>query len=182
MYFQLEVDYYSNEANKSKYKNFQFITSTKNNLKILVYLALYLQRQLFILCSLDQDWRHQGGHGSPTFLRGKKEKGRQRQKRRKGFKAETIKRLSPRSKYHCFSHSTASRIRKFFLSANHGGQQYFSVFHDPPPPSPKPSPHFEIHFAGPVDLLLLECIFFKGKLCLLEQDISRSIFISIRYT
>ena len=34
MYFQLEVDYYSNEANKNKYKNFQLIASTKNNLKI----------------------------------------------------------------------------------------------------------------------------------------------------
>ena len=34
MYFQLEIDYYSNEANKNKYKNFQLIASTKNNLKI----------------------------------------------------------------------------------------------------------------------------------------------------
>ena len=34
MYFQLEVDYYCNEAKKSKYKNFQLITATKNNLKI----------------------------------------------------------------------------------------------------------------------------------------------------
>ena len=34
MYFKLEVDYYSNEASKSKYKNFQLIASTKNNLKI----------------------------------------------------------------------------------------------------------------------------------------------------
>ena len=34
MYFQLEVDYYSNEVNKSKYKNFQLKASTKNNLKI----------------------------------------------------------------------------------------------------------------------------------------------------
>ena len=34
MYCQLEVDYYSNEANKTKYKNFQLIASTKNNLKI----------------------------------------------------------------------------------------------------------------------------------------------------
>ena len=32
MYFQLEVE--SNEASKSKYKNFQLIASTKNNLKI----------------------------------------------------------------------------------------------------------------------------------------------------
>ena len=34
MDFQLEVDYYSNEANKNQYKNFQLIPSTKNNLKI----------------------------------------------------------------------------------------------------------------------------------------------------
>ena len=34
MYFQLEVDYCSNEANKNKYTNFQFKTSIKNNLKI----------------------------------------------------------------------------------------------------------------------------------------------------
>ena len=34
MYFQLEVDYYSNEADKNKYKNIQLIASTKNNLKI----------------------------------------------------------------------------------------------------------------------------------------------------
>ena len=34
MYFQLEVYYYSNEANKNKYKNVQLIASTKKNLKI----------------------------------------------------------------------------------------------------------------------------------------------------
>ena len=34
MYFQLEVDYYSNEANKNKYATFQLIASMKNNLKI----------------------------------------------------------------------------------------------------------------------------------------------------
>ena len=34
MYFQLEVDYYSNEANKNKYTNFPLIASIKNNLKI----------------------------------------------------------------------------------------------------------------------------------------------------
>ena len=33
MYFQLEVDYYSDEANKNKYKNVQLTASTKNNLK-----------------------------------------------------------------------------------------------------------------------------------------------------
>ena len=34
MYFQLEVDYYSNEANKNKYKNFQLAASAKNSLKV----------------------------------------------------------------------------------------------------------------------------------------------------
>ena len=34
MYFQLEVDYYSNEANKNKYTNFQLNASIKNNVKI----------------------------------------------------------------------------------------------------------------------------------------------------
>ena len=37
MYVQLEVDYYSNEANKNKYKNVQLIASTKNNLKMATY-------------------------------------------------------------------------------------------------------------------------------------------------
>ena len=34
MYFQLEVNYYSNEVNKSKYTNFQLIASINTNLKI----------------------------------------------------------------------------------------------------------------------------------------------------
>ena len=34
MYFLLEVDYYSNEANKNKYTNFQLKASIKTNLKI----------------------------------------------------------------------------------------------------------------------------------------------------
>ena len=34
MYVQIEVDYYSNEANKNKYINFQLIALIKNNLKI----------------------------------------------------------------------------------------------------------------------------------------------------
>ena len=66
-----------------------------------------------------------------TFLRSKKKKKEQREKWN-GFKAETIKRLSPKSKYYCFSHSRASRIRKFFLSANHGSRQYFPVLYGPP--------------------------------------------------
>ena len=68
-----------------------------------------------------------GGPWPPTFLRREKKKRRQR-KKRKGFKA----RLSSRSKYYCFSHSRVSRIRKFFLSANHGGRKYISVFHGLP--------------------------------------------------
>ena len=34
MHFKLEVEYCSNEANIDKYKNFQLMASTKNNLKI----------------------------------------------------------------------------------------------------------------------------------------------------
>ena len=34
MYFQLGVDYYSNEGNKNKFKDVLLIASTKNNLKI----------------------------------------------------------------------------------------------------------------------------------------------------
>ena len=34
MYFQLEVYYYSNEANKNKYTNFQLKALVKNNVKI----------------------------------------------------------------------------------------------------------------------------------------------------
>ena len=37
MHFQLEVDYYSNEANKNKYTNFQLKASIKNNVKIAEY-------------------------------------------------------------------------------------------------------------------------------------------------
>ena len=65
-----------------------------------------------------------------TFSCSKKKKGKQR-KARKTFKAESIKRLSLRSKLYCLSHSRVSRIQKKFLSANHGGRQYFSVFHGP---------------------------------------------------
>ena len=34
MYFQVEVDYYPNEANKNKYTNFQLLASTKKQLKV----------------------------------------------------------------------------------------------------------------------------------------------------
>ena len=72
------------------------------------------------------------------FLCSKKKKGWQRKKRR-DLKAETIKRLTPWSKYYYFNHSRASRIRKFFLSAIHGGRQYFPLFHDPTSPPPPPA-------------------------------------------
>ena len=75
-------------------------------------------------------WRDRGGHGSPTSLRNKKKKGKEKEKR-KTFKAETIKRLSLRSKCYCFSYSRVSRIQNFFWSANHGGRQYLSMFHGP---------------------------------------------------
>ena len=85
-----------------------------------------------------QGWKNRElrGHGlhpplhSPIILRCKKEK-REKQRKKDSFKAETIKRLSPMPKCHCFSHSRASRIQKKFLSPNHGSRQYFSVFYGP---------------------------------------------------
>ena len=46
MHFQLEVYYYSNETNKSKYKNVQLIASKKQQLKdsYILYRALHSQR------------------------------------------------------------------------------------------------------------------------------------------
>ena len=78
--------------------------------------------------------QHRGGGGamgcgSPLFCVAKRKKGNKEE--RKSIKAETIKRLSPKSKCHCFSHCRVSRIQNFFLSANHGDRQYFSVFHGP---------------------------------------------------
>ena len=64
----------------------------------------------------------------PWKNKNKNKKGKIREKR-KSFKAKTIKTLSPRSKYYCFSHFRAFAVQKFFLSANHGGRQHFSVFH-----------------------------------------------------
>ena len=76
-------------------------------------------------CTRPATTRGAGSHDPPlptttTFLRSKKKKRKPREKRTI-FKAETIEKLSPRSKYYCFSHSRVSRIQKFLLSANHGG-------------------------------------------------------------
>ena len=75
----------------------------------------------------------------PTFLVWEKEKGKLREKRTI-FKAETIERLSPRSKCYYFSHCRVSRIQKFFLSANHGTDNTFQC---------SMPLYYEIHFAGP---------------------------------
>ena len=57
MYFQLEADYYSNEANKNKYTNFQLKASIKNNLKIaedqIVQGIVLCCLNLKVLCCLD---------------------------------------------------------------------------------------------------------------------------------
>ena len=55
MYFNLQVDYYSNEANKNKYKKCSVNSINKKQLNdcYRLYRALYLQRQLVILCCLD---------------------------------------------------------------------------------------------------------------------------------
>ena len=109
-------------------------------MRVIVY--IFITHFLIFL----QSQKHRGGR--PLFLHSKKKIGRQRGKG-KGFKAETIKRLSPRSKYYCFSHSRVSNYQIFFLSANHGGRQSTALFSIPlHPPHPAPLYYFEIHFAG----------------------------------
>ena len=56
------------------------------------------------------------GAMAPYFLRSKNKKGRQREKW-KGFKAETIKKLSPRSKYYCLEFEIFS-CRSTMVAAN----------------------------------------------------------------
>ena len=70
--------------------------------------------------------RHRGYRGGAwplTFLCGKNKKGKQR-KKSKSLKAETIKRLSLRSKCYCFSN-----VYCFILECLEF--KYFSVFHGP---------------------------------------------------
>ena len=64
-------------------------------------------------------------HTHTLFCVAKRKKG-SKEKKRKSFKAETIKRLSPRSKYYCFSHSRESRIQKYF-SLFHGSSTLKSI-------------------------------------------------------
>ena len=52
MYFQLEVDCYSNEANKNKYKKVQLIASTKKQLKDSYRLLCCLDFVDKVLCCL----------------------------------------------------------------------------------------------------------------------------------
>ena len=89
-----------------------------NNKQVFIYHFNVYNFCINSTCS--QGRQHRGSRGGAfppqTLLfcitkRKKQDKG----KKKTGFKAETIKSLSPRSKYYCFSHSRASRIRKFFL-------------------------------------------------------------------
>ena len=54
-----------------------------------------------------------GGEAWPPLFCGAKRKNGNKVKSRTDFKAETIKRLSPRLKCYCFSHSRAPRIQNF---------------------------------------------------------------------
>ena len=107
-------------------------------LQLLPMMLFSSEKELFSWTYLSNRAGDTGGAGGPCpplplFCVAKRKKGdKGKRQKRKGFKWKTFKRLSPRSKYYCFSHSRASRIQKFFLSTNHSGQQYFSVFHCPP--------------------------------------------------
>ena len=76
------------------------------------------------------------------------------------FKAKTIKRPSPRSKWYCFSHSRASRIQKVFLSVIYGARKNFSVFHGPSTLKSK----------------MLKCKAFFVSISILKFDLSFNIY------
>ena len=84
----------------------------KANIRALPDMLLLLDnaQALMHMHELLQGWRYQGG--GPRRLCPLPKNGN-KGKKGKSFKAETIKRLSPRSKPYCFSHSRASRIQFF---------------------------------------------------------------------
>ena len=106
-----------------------YIFINLNSKLFLLWPYFYPSNQILHIQSLRYFSLSLGRHPPPFFFVAKRKKGDKGNKK-KGFKAETITRLSPRSKYYCFNHSRVSRIRNFFLLANHGGRQYFSVFHN----------------------------------------------------
>ena len=103
-------------VNFVKFLRTSFLQNTSGRLLLWMHLC---DKVIAITEDLSQGRWHWGVCPSSTFLRSKKKKWKQ-MKKRKGLKAETIKRLSPRSKYYCFSRSRVSRIQK-----------YFSVFRGP---------------------------------------------------
>ena len=76
----------------------------------------------------------------PHFFAYQKEK-RETKEKRKSFKAETIKRLSPRSKCYCFNHSGASRIQKFLFRPTMVADITFQYSVSPPLWSPFYQPY-----------------------------------------
>ena len=97
-----------------------------------------------------QCWRHQGSWGAmtspPIFCIAKRKKG-DKGKEEKVSKQELLKGCHQGQNIIVLAILEHLEFENFFLSANHGGRHYFSVFHVPS--------HFEIHFAGPDTRLLL---------------------------
>ena len=98
-------------------------------LKVLLYSSDEFNDKInkkIFLCIIPNKADDTGGRASgawfPTFLCSKNKKGKQRENR-KSVKAETIKRLSPRSKCYCFSNVYCFILERLEF-------KYFSVFHD----------------------------------------------------
>ena len=90
-------------------------------------------------CVSSQGWWHRVDRtGRPlSLLCVAKRKKRDKVRKERVSKQKLLKkRLSTRSTCYFFSHTRASRIKKVFLLANHGGRQYFSVFHGSSPWNP----------------------------------------------
>ena len=95
---------------------------------------LEVQCHVNFLNNNQMGWQHQdvGNRGAlppPPVFHSKIKTGKQREN---AFQGRSYwKTVTKVKKCYCFSHSRVSRIQKFFLSANYGGWQYFSVFNSP---------------------------------------------------
>ena len=78
---------------------------------------------------------------SPRFSLTKRRKGN-KEKKRNSFKAETIQKLSPRSKCYCFSYPRASTIQEFYLQLTMVADNSFQYSMTPFTWNPFPGPVF----------------------------------------
>ena len=111
--------------------------------------------------------RHRGGRASHgPFLSSKKQNWKQR-KKRKSFKAKTIKMLSPSSKCSRFSHSRASRIQNFSSRSTMVADNTFQCFVALPLWNPFCRPWASDNVSGVLEIIIMKLDYIFAPLLLL---------------